>query len=124
VNNWASYTSINRAAPLNISWTGSGFTTVTIVLSSTVISDANSHTVYISCNVPGNPASFTVTTDILSHLLPVSAGAGGSFTGFALFEVLANSQVNFSATVLKTGANIDHGIFQLVRGYSVSLPIN
>jgi hypothetical protein len=124
VNNWASYTAINRSAPLNISWTGSGFSTVTIVLSSAIITDTSSHTVFISCSVPGNPSSFTITTDILSHLLPVSAGAGGISMGFGLLEVVANSQVNFTAKVVKTSANIDHGVLQLVRGYSVSLPIN
>ena len=44
--------------------------------------------------------------------------------GFGLFQVSGNSQVNFTAKVVKTGANIDHGVLQLLRGYAVSLPIN
>jgi hypothetical protein len=121
VTNFASITAINRATPLTVSWTGTGFSRVEILLSSANFTDTTSHNVSVLCLVPATPASFTVSADILSHLLPV---ANDSLSGFGLLEVVANSEAPFTAKIVKTGANIDSGFLELSRGYGINVPIN
>ncbi len=107
--------------PLTVSWTGEGFSTVNILLGSGHSTDTSSHNVFISCQVPASPATFTVSTAILSHLLPIS---NVNLVDFGVFEVAASTQVEFTAKVIKTGANIDSGFLDLNWGYATNLPIN
>ncbi len=120
VNNWASYTSIDRATPLTVSWTGTGFSSVLIVISSQVFNATSNHTASVSCNVPATPASFTFTTDLLSHLLAVDIT---TFSGLGFMEVAGSNLVQFTAKEVKTGANVDQAALQLARIYQTSLSI-
>ena len=73
VSNFGSLASINRAQPLTVSWSGSGFNTLRILIIDDVIANTLTHGVAVSCNVPASMGTFTVPAAALSYL-PLGSG--------------------------------------------------
>jgi trimeric autotransporter adhesin len=113
VDNWDSFTTINRSTPLTINWTSSGADTVDIVGSTSVVvgKDATNtniiHTVSFDCEVPAAPGSYTVPTSVLSYLQPVSAS---QTDGTAILSVEGVASKPFSAHLV-SGAAISFTAF-------------
>jgi hypothetical protein len=51
VTNWNSLTTINRANPLTINWTGAGFDLVVITASASTTANSTTNHVYVTCPV-------------------------------------------------------------------------
>jgi uncharacterized protein (TIGR03437 family) len=73
VTNLSSMTTINRAQPLPVSWTGSGFDRVYINITSGVLTSTITHQVVVTCVVPGSSGSYTIPAAALAYLLPGSS---------------------------------------------------
>ena len=118
VTNLSSLASVNRAQPLTVNWTGSGFDQVTILVQSTIIGSTNTHIVVVSCAVPAAAGTYTIPTAALGYLL--GAGGAGTFIG----QVGVNAETNPGGVVsaesgtstlltpnLVAGGKVDFGSF-------------
>jgi hypothetical protein len=118
VTNWAALATINRAGPVTITWTGSGFDEIAILLSGSEVNGANTHTVVMACAVPGNLGTFALPVGGLS-LLP--AVPPGSFSSSLLVQALkgdVNSVISPESSTAKSflptlvgGGQADYGVF-------------
>lgn len=81
--NASTINAINRATPLAITWTGTGFENVIISINGTTLSAASNHQVVITCVLPASQGSYSVPTLALSKLPAVSGG----FTGIGSLAV-------------------------------------
>jgi hypothetical protein len=112
-------TSINRAQPLTVTWTGSEFENVIIGVNSTTLSTTTISQVVVSCAVPASLNTYTIPTAALSHLLPIAAnstaGVGALSLGTAPAiqgSVSAESGENTTFTPnLVAGGKIKYGGF-------------
>ncbi|HUB78476.1 MAG TPA: hypothetical protein VMB03_06760 [Bryobacteraceae bacterium] len=104
VSNWGDITTIDRSNPLQLIWTGSNFSNVVIVLSTTVVSGSTQHLTTINCTVPGAPGSYTIPAAALGYLS--AAGASGSSSG--TLSVQGTNQGTFTAN-LSGGGQLDIG---------------
>jgi hypothetical protein len=73
VPNLSSLTSINRATPLTVNWTGTGFDQVIIRIQTGVLTTATTRLVDVTCAVPAAPGTYTVPAAALAYL---PAGSG------------------------------------------------
>jgi hypothetical protein len=80
--NASTINAINRATPLAITWTGTGFENVIISINGTTLA-ASTHQVVITCVLPASQGSYSVPTAALSKLPAVSGG----FTGIGSLAV-------------------------------------
>jgi len=71
--NLQSINQIDRTKALNLTWDGTGFGSVVIALDTVVLSATSVHQVVVSCIVDATLKAFTVTSNVLSHLLPIPA---------------------------------------------------
>jgi hypothetical protein len=95
VTNWNSITAINRANPLTVNWTGSGFDVVVIhVQGFTIGSTINS--VLISCPVAGNLGTFTIPAAALALVPATQSGqfslAAGTSNGGIILPLASTAQ--------------------------------
>ncbi|HEV3333857.1 MAG TPA: hypothetical protein VG096_22885 [Bryobacteraceae bacterium] len=77
VTNWDAITSINRANGLTLNWTGNGFDTVIISITTSTLG-GNNHSVTVACIVPAGPGTFAVPQQALATLLAVQSGSANS----------------------------------------------
>jgi uncharacterized protein (TIGR03437 family) len=99
VSNWDGITTINRANDLQLTWTGSNFSNVAIVLSTTVVSGRAQHLTTINCTVPGAPGGYTIPAAALAYLSPV----GASGTSYGTLSVQGTNESAFNASVVGGG---------------------
>jgi hypothetical protein len=111
-SNLSSLTTVNHAQPLTITWTGTGFDTVDILIIGDVLTTTTTKGNSVDCVVPANLGTFTIPTAALAYLpasgtwqveITAAPGQGGatsaeSSTSTALTPPLvAGGQVNFGA---------------------------
>jgi uncharacterized protein (TIGR03437 family) len=111
VSNWTGITTIDRKSDLQLTWTGSGFGTVAIVLSSTVVGNGVQHLTGITCTVPGAPGGYTIPAAALAYLSPVAA----SGASFGTLSVQGTNETSFTAN-LAAGGQLDLGLFSANLG--------
>lgn len=96
VTNWSSLTLVNRAQPLTVNWTGSGFDGILIYIQSPPVA--------LSCSVAGSLGTYTIPTAALAYLpattsgqISVQAGlVADSFIGTSLTPgLVAGGQADF-----------------------------
>jgi hypothetical protein len=68
VPNLSSLTSINRATPLTVNWTGTGFDQIVIRIETAVLTTATTRLVDLTCAVPAAPGTYTVPAAALAYL--------------------------------------------------------
>ena len=111
VTNLSSMTTINRAQPLPVSWTGSGFDRVYINIISGVLTSTSTHQVSLTCVVPGSSGSYTIPAAALAYLLPGSSTFSVQ-TGFNGGTVTADSTAAQLLTPpLVAGGQMNFGAF-------------
>ena len=80
---------INRANPLVISWTGSGFENVIITAQGTALSAGSTHQVLVTCVVPASLGSYAVPAEALAKLPTIS----GPLTGIGSLAVTTSPAI-------------------------------
>lgn len=113
-----SLSTIDRTKPLTISWTGSGFDTVSIIVSSTVATSASRHLSTLNCFAPAAPGSYTISAAALATLSAVAA----SGTSFGTIAVEATNVTQFTAPLIK-GGQLDIGHFAADLGVTKNVAI-
>ena len=102
--NLASITTIDRAQPLTLTWSGTGFDQVIILISSDSLGAATTHGVSISCAVPASPGTFSVPAAALAYLPAV---VNGSANGAGQLQVEAvQSTPGLATAVSGTGQTL------------------
>ena len=117
--NWDSITSINRAQPLTLNWTGSGFDKAAIVVSTTVNAGGMLHITTINCMVPGAPGTYTIPAAALAYLSQASTTG----TAFGSLSLQGVSAVGTFTAPLTGGAQTDIGGFQGNLGVSKNIAV-
>jgi hypothetical protein len=129
VPNLSSLATINRAQPLTVNWTGTGFDQVLILLQSALLTTSTTHGVNIQCAVPAAPGTYTIPPAVLAYLLPTTgSGSVGQMSvstatnngGIATAETTTGLTANIP---LVAGGQIDFGGFGafLSVGQSVTI---
>ncbi len=72
--NFTSITAIDRTQPLTLTWSGTGFDEVLIVVQSDALSTTTTHTVAVSCAAPASAGTFSVPAAALTYLPAVVSG--------------------------------------------------
>jgi hypothetical protein len=106
--NWNSITAINRSQPLTLTWSGSNFENVAIVLGTAVTASGSQHLTTINCTVPGAPGAYTIPAAALAYLSP----AGTTGAAFGSISLQAISPVGPITATLVGGGQLDMGGFQ------------
>jgi uncharacterized protein (TIGR03437 family) len=75
VSNLDSLKTINRAQPLTVNWTGTGFDQVIILVSGDTLTSTTTHGVSVSCAVPANLGTYSIPAALLAYLPAVAAGS-------------------------------------------------
>src|SRR5262249_52438945 len=111
VTNWDSITAINRTQPLALTWSGSGFERVSILIANSERSAGNIHLMNVNCEKnPAAMGSYTVPMEALRYLLPSSA----------LLTVHGINQTTFSAPLIG-GGNTGVAVFTDVAMFNADL---
>jgi uncharacterized protein (TIGR03437 family) len=118
VTNWNSITSIDRSQPLTFNWTGSGFDSVGVVLSTAVVANGTQHLSTLNCMLPGAPGTYTIPPAALANLSVVPA----SGTSFGTFSLQGIKQGTFTANLVK-GGQLDLGVFSANLGVAKNLAV-
>jgi uncharacterized protein (TIGR03437 family) len=116
--NLASMATINRTQPLHITWTGTGFDEVIIVVQGGILTTTTTHTVTISCAAPASPGTFSVPAAALAYLPAVVIGSAGN-TGQLTVEAVQSNGGVITAELggqtltppLIAGGQVDFGSF-------------
>ncbi len=112
ISNLNSLATINRAQPLTINWTGTGFDQALILIQSGVLTTTTTHSVNVSCAVPSAPGTFTVPAAALAYLLPGSGQFEVSTATNNGGIVTAESSSGLTVNIpLVAGGQIDFGGF-------------
>jgi uncharacterized protein (TIGR03437 family) len=93
VTNLSSLHTVNRSQPLTVSWTGSGFDTVEILINTTTQSTTTVHGSVLNCAVPAGLGTYTIPAAALSA---ISASAN------AQLEVTADNTNGFAVSAEST----------------------
>ena len=114
VTNWASLTAINRASPLTINWTGTGFDLVVITASASTTANSTNNNVSVTCPVAGNLGTYTIPQAALA-LLPATANgtlsvAAGKNPGGTVLALASTSQ-SFTPGLVG-GGSVNYGFFE------------
>ncbi|HEX5228336.1 MAG TPA: hypothetical protein VFW44_11525 [Bryobacteraceae bacterium] len=80
VSNLSSFATINRANPLTVKWSGSGFDQVNILILSTVLTATAVQGASVACTLPASLGTFTIPSAALAYLPASTLGS---------FQVLA-----------------------------------
>jgi len=118
VTNWNSITSINRANPLTVSWTGTGFDQVIIHAQGLTSANGTVNNVVVSCAVAANLGSYTIPAAALA-LLPATATGqvsvtAGPSTGGTVSAISTTSQ-SFTPNLVG-GGSINYGALAAYLG--------
>jgi hypothetical protein len=131
VTGWDSLNSISRANGLTLSWTGSGFNTVVISITSGLLTASTTQEVTVACTVPASPATFSIPQGALALLQPVQAATEGEVGQLTLAATPATSgqatAVSSTSTTLTPplvgGGQVNYGFFtpslSLIRAVSI-----
>jgi hypothetical protein len=125
VSNFDSLATINRSQPLTVNWSGSGFTSVKILILGGVATDTSTRSVALSCTATASANAFAVPAAALSYL------PAGSGTIHALaIDTYGGTQSAESTmdpnTVIQmvNGTLVDFGGFNPYVDYSEPVTIN
>jgi hypothetical protein len=125
VTNWNSITAINRATPVTVNWTGSGFDLVIIHVGGLLAANSTTTNVTVSCAVAANLGTYTVPTAALAMLPATSTGflslTAGQSSGGTVSAVSSTSQ-SFTPSLVG-GGSINYGSFSAFLGTSKTLAI-
>ncbi len=125
VTNWDTITSINRASPLTISWTGAGFDLLLITITGVVTNGSTTTDVNITCPEAASLGTFTVPSAALASL-PATA------TGYLAVNATTNpgGTVNAISTTSQTftpplvgGGTVNYGSFMAYLAVQKQLTI-
>ena len=114
----SSISSIDRTKPLTISWTGTGFDTVSIIVSTAVTSSTSRHLSTLNCFAPAAPGTYTISAAALATLPAVPA----SGTSFGSIAVEATNVTQFTAPLVK-GGQLDIGHFAADLGVTKNVAV-
>ena len=119
VTNLSSLMTISRSEPLTVSWTGSGFDTVQILINTTTQSSTTVHGLALNCAVPAGAGTYTIPAAALAVLTPtaaaqlqVTAETTKGFTGSAESTTAPNTVIPLAG-----GGLVDFGGFGSYIGY-------
>jgi hypothetical protein len=114
VTNWAALTAINRANPLTINWTGTGFDLVVITASGSTTANSTTNNVTVTCPVAGNLGTYTIPQAALALLPATSNGtlsvAAGMNPGGTVLALASTSQ-SFTPGLVG-GGSVNYGFFE------------
>jgi uncharacterized protein (TIGR03437 family) len=116
--NWDSIASVNRANPLTLTWSGTGFNNVYILVNSITTTTTTRRIVTMNCVVPAAPGTYTIPPAALAYL-PAVPASGTSFGSITLEAQVATA---FTAP-LTAGGQIDLGSFAGDFGYTKNIAI-
>jgi uncharacterized protein (TIGR03437 family) len=128
VSGWDSLSSIDRAKPLTLNWSGTGADEVVITGSTyaTVGKDATNtniiHNVFFTCQVPAASGSYTIPTSVLSYLLPASIVSTAQASGSGIFSVSAEKLQTLNLP-LASGGSAAYSAITGVVAYSKNLSV-
>lgn len=118
VTNLSSLTAVNRAKPLTVNWTGTGFDQIIILVQGGILTATTTHIVAVSCAVPANLGTYSIPAAALAYLPAVAAEsqtvgqvsvtAGPSAGGIASAESGTATSVTAN---LVGGGQVDFGSF-------------
>ena len=116
--NLASITTIPRTQPLTITWAGTGFDEVIIVVQGGILTTTTTHTVSISCAAAASAGTFSIPAAALAYLPAVVSGSAGNVGQLEVEGVQSNGGV-ISAELggqtltppLVAGGQVDFGGF-------------
>jgi uncharacterized protein (TIGR03437 family) len=121
VTNLSSLTTVNRAQPLTINWTGSGFDTVEIQINTTTETSTTVNGLGLNCAVPASLGTYTIPAAALAYLTPGSAQmqvTADNTKGFAASE---ESTTDPNTVIpLVSGGLVDFGGFGTYIDYFIS----
>jgi uncharacterized protein (TIGR03437 family) len=124
VTNLSSLTSINRSQPLTVSWTGTGFDQVLILLIDDVSTSTTVHVNAVSCAVDASPGTYTIPAAALAYLpagsVQVEVEAVKSAGGDASGE--STTSTAFTPPLV-AGGKTDFGAFSPYLAYIQSASI-
>jgi hypothetical protein len=130
VTNLSSLTTINRAQPLTINWTGTGFDEISIGVQGAILTATTTQSVVVSCAVPASPGTYTIPAAALAYLPAVAAGSQnvGQLSVSALHNeggiASAESSTSTSLTPsLVGGGQVNFGSFSPYISFTVSATI-
>jgi uncharacterized protein (TIGR03437 family) len=128
--NFASITAIDRAQPLTLTWSGTGFDEVIIVVQGGVLSTTTTHTVTVTCAVAASAGTFSVPAAALAYLPAVVSGSATG-TGQLTVEAVQTNGGIITAELggqtltppLVAGGQVDFGAFGPFLGVIETLSI-
>jgi uncharacterized protein (TIGR03437 family) len=104
VTNLSSLAVVNRAQPLTVNWTGSGFDTVEIQVNTTTETSTTVNTLVLNCAVPASLGTYTVPTAALAYLTPGSA------------QLQVTADINNGADISAESSTNPNNTIKLVNG--------
>jgi hypothetical protein len=124
VTNWDSITSVNRANPLTVSWTGTGFDVVVIHVQGVTIGSTISN-VLVSCPVAANLGTYTIPAAALALLPATSTGqlslAAGLTNGGTITPLATTAQTLTPSLV--GGGSVNYGSFSPTLITTKTIPV-
>jgi len=110
VTNLGSLAVVNRAQPLTVNWTGSGFDTVQIAINTTTLTNPTVNSIIVNCAIPASLGTYTIPAAALAYLTPGSAQfqVTGENTGGAALSAESTTTPN-STIKLANGNLVDFG---------------
>jgi uncharacterized protein (TIGR03437 family) len=132
VTNFDTISTITRATPFTVSWTGGGTESVVVTIigqatiSGSTQDPANQtvHEVILSCRVPASSQTLTIPAGTMSQLPTVSGDVtAGGFAQISVVAASSGTTSNFTAT-LAAGGQLDYGYWLYNLGVSRNIAIN
>jgi uncharacterized protein (TIGR03437 family) len=117
--NFDATTAIDRGKPLTITWTGTGFDTVAIIVSTVIATSTSRHLSTLNCFAPAAAGSYTIPAAALAGL----SAAGASGTSFGNLAVEANGTFGTFTATLAKGGQLDLGRFGTNLGVAKNLAV-
>lgn len=112
ISNLSALTTINRAQPLTINWTGTGFDQLQILMESDILTSTTTHGVSVNCAVPAAPGTFTIPAAALGYLLTGGTGQLVVSTATNSGGIVTESSSGLNANIpLVGGGQINFGGF-------------
>ena len=122
VTNLSSLTIVNRAQPLTVNWTGSGFDTVEVQINTTTETSTTVNGLALNCAVPASLGTYTIPAAALAYLTPGSVQMQVSADNTNGFAVSAESTTDPNTVIpLVSGGLVDFGGFATYIDYVISV---
>ena len=104
VTNLSSLAVVNRAQPLTVNWTGSGFDTVEIQINTTTETSTTVNILVLNCAVPASLGTYSIPTAALAYLTPGSA------------QLQVTADINNGADISAESSTNPNNTIKLVNG--------